>query len=194
MHEYGSPEYNKLIPGASRKPGSRAAIVIDIYQVGSVCISFLWILTESDPDAVQACGFSVPLYDFVMHRTQLSRMVNNIENVERELAASRNRDTTSAGDGGAGDKSSKLKVSLRTYWLSKNMRSLDGLPGLLTAPDAVFSLTPQNNFDKDSPRPTLRRNTEVANTARDRKWFVSGVVLGAVIVFALNALARGLTG
>ncbi|KAF8134438.1 hypothetical protein EV363DRAFT_893104 [Boletus edulis] len=36
VHEYGSPEYNRLIPATSRKPGSRAAIVIDVYQVGSV--------------------------------------------------------------------------------------------------------------------------------------------------------------
>ena len=36
VHEYGSPEYNRLIPTTSRKPGSRAAIVIDIYQVGAV--------------------------------------------------------------------------------------------------------------------------------------------------------------
>ena len=36
VHEYGSSEYNRLFPAASRKPASRSAIVIDIYQVGSV--------------------------------------------------------------------------------------------------------------------------------------------------------------
>jgi hypothetical protein len=38
VHEYGTPEYNALIPAETRKPGSRAAIVVDVYQVGTVRI------------------------------------------------------------------------------------------------------------------------------------------------------------
>ncbi|KAG8215713.1 hypothetical protein J3R82DRAFT_7593 [Butyriboletus roseoflavus] len=165
VHEYGSPEYNRLIPATARKPGSRAAIVIDVYQVGS------------------SCGFAVPLYDFVMHRTQLARISDKVETVDRMLAASRDQQrpdqeedlprTTENGD----DKESKSQLSLRTYWLLKNKHSLDGLPGLLTAPDAILSMTPQSHFDKDGPRPMLRRNTAVFDTVRDRKWFVSGAMV-----------------
>lgn len=36
MHEYGTPEYNALVPAETRKPGSRAAIVVDVYKVGTV--------------------------------------------------------------------------------------------------------------------------------------------------------------
>lgn len=36
VHEYGSPKYNALIPAETRKPGSRAAIVVDVYQVSTV--------------------------------------------------------------------------------------------------------------------------------------------------------------
>ena len=36
VHEYGTPEYNALIPAETRKPGSRAAIVVNVYQVGTV--------------------------------------------------------------------------------------------------------------------------------------------------------------
>lgn len=36
FYEYGTPEYNEYIPIATRKPGSRAAIVIDVHKVGSV--------------------------------------------------------------------------------------------------------------------------------------------------------------
>lgn len=36
VHEFGTPEYEELIPAESRKPGSRAAIVIDVYKVGTV--------------------------------------------------------------------------------------------------------------------------------------------------------------
>ena len=37
VHEYGTPEYSALIPAETRKPGSRAAIVVDVYQVSTVC-------------------------------------------------------------------------------------------------------------------------------------------------------------
>lgn len=206
MHEYGSPEYNRLIPGASRKPGSRAVIVVDVYQVGSVrdrlpTQLILWALIESD--TVQTCGYAVPMYDFVTHRTQLLRFYDKVEDVDRSLAASCDQqrsdqagDATLARDGsaGAGDKASKPQISLRRYWVVENMLSLDGLPGLSTAPDAILGMTPQSNFDKDGPRPMLRRGTEVSNTAlgRDHKWFVSGFVLGTVSVLALTILARSL--
>ena len=136
-----------------------------------------------------------------MHRTQLLRICDKVENVDRALAAVasqdrqnlyQERDATLVGDGGG--KASTTRLSLRKYWLLKNMNSLDGLPGLLTAPDVILGMPPQSSFDKDSPRPMLRRNTEIANTARDRKWFTSGFVLGAVTVFAITRLAGGLRG
>ena len=37
VHEYGTPEYSALIPAETRKPGSRAAIVVDVYQVSTIC-------------------------------------------------------------------------------------------------------------------------------------------------------------
>lgn len=44
VHEYGTPEYNALIPAETRKPGSRAAIVVNVYQVGTVrtLLLLLW--------------------------------------------------------------------------------------------------------------------------------------------------------
>ena len=131
-----------------------------------------------------------------MHRTQLLRLCDNIENVDRMLAASCDRqqqDREHDVQGEGGDKASTPQLSLRAYWLRKNMNSLDGLPGLVTAPDAILSMTPQNNFDKDAPRPMLRHSKEAANTARDRKWFASGFALGAITVFALTRLG-GLKG
>ncbi|KAF7979858.1 hypothetical protein HWV62_40617 [Athelia sp. TMB] len=52
-HEYGTPEYDALLPAHTRKPGSRAAIVIDVHKVGT------------------SCGYAVPLYAFQAHRTRL---------------------------------------------------------------------------------------------------------------------------
>ncbi|KAF7973125.1 hypothetical protein HWV62_16162 [Athelia sp. TMB] len=53
VHEFGTPEYDALIPPHERKPGSRSAIVIDVHKVGT------------------SCGYAVPLYAFQAHRTKL---------------------------------------------------------------------------------------------------------------------------
>ncbi|KAG6372086.1 hypothetical protein JVT61DRAFT_8799 [Boletus reticuloceps] len=128
-------------------------------------------------------------------------MVDKIEDVDRALAlvASDRQPPEQAvpvagNDDGAGEKPelSKPRLSLRTYWLLKNMKSLDGLPGLVTAPGAILGMAPQKNFDRDTPRPMVHRRTQVASTARDRNWFASGFVLGAVTVFALTRLAGSL--
>lgn len=40
VHEFGSPEYEALIPLEDRHVGSRSAIVLDIHKVGSVSFFF----------------------------------------------------------------------------------------------------------------------------------------------------------
>lgn len=139
-----------------------------------------------------------------MHRTQLLRLYDRIENVDREQVASHDAQHSDHGHESHdvpsittdGDKKeSKPPLSLRTYWLWKNMSSLDGLPGLLTAPDAILYMAPQSNFDKDGARPMLRdlrRSKEVDNTARDRKWFAPGFVMGAVTIFAITRIVESL--
>ena len=36
IFEFGTPEYEKLIPPEKRLTGSRAAVVVDVHEVGSV--------------------------------------------------------------------------------------------------------------------------------------------------------------
>ncbi|KAF8434552.1 hypothetical protein L210DRAFT_3410509 [Boletus edulis BED1] len=166
VHEYGTPEYSALIPAETRKPGSRAAIVIDVYQT---CTS---------------CGYAVPLYDFVKHRTQLLSHFDKLETEQSEP------DVNDPGSKGAAPPS-----DLRGYWLLKNIRSLDGLPGLVTAPDAIRSMIPHGRFDKDT-RPMKRSRKGVgylqALVPRDRTSFISGfmssVVAMLVLVVALGKL------
>jgi len=72
------------------------------------------------------------------------------------------------------------------------MRSLDGLQGLVTAPDAILSMTPQSRFDKDT-RPMMRRTKGGSNNSRglifeDRISFASGFMLGAVSMLAFAAV------
>jgi len=130
----------------------------------------------------------------VTHRTQLLRFFDKIEDSDRSLAASNGREqseqppTPSCDPNLQKEKSAVPYRTLRGYWLLKNMRSLDGLPGLLTAPDAAFSLIPQSRFDKDT-RPTLRQIKGGMNCSQgfglgDRIGFASGFMSGAVATLA----------
>ncbi|EJF58546.1 hypothetical protein BD309DRAFT_929263 [Dichomitus squalens] len=93
VHEFGTRAYEELIPPEKRRPGSRAAIVVDVHKVGS------------------SCGYAVPYYEFRGHRQVLLDYWD-----KRELAEQK---------GGKG---------LKAYWEEKNLHSIDGLPGLATAP------------------------------------------------------------
>ncbi|KAH9913134.1 uncharacterized protein BXZ73DRAFT_92995 [Epithele typhae] len=53
IHEFGTKEYERLVPPEQRRPGSRAAIVVDVHKVGS------------------SCGYAVPYYKFQGHRQAL---------------------------------------------------------------------------------------------------------------------------
>ncbi|KAF8547782.1 hypothetical protein OG21DRAFT_1517024 [Imleria badia] len=68
VREFGTPEYDALIPPASRKPGSRAAIVIDVHKVAT------------------SCGFGIPQYKFIGQRSQLERFCDNLERAEAQVS------------------------------------------------------------------------------------------------------------
>ncbi|KAF9531395.1 hypothetical protein CPB83DRAFT_891767 [Crepidotus variabilis] len=53
FHQIGSPEYEAMLPVEDRIPGSRAVIGLDVTKVCTTC------------------GFSVPYYQFLGHRSQL---------------------------------------------------------------------------------------------------------------------------
>jgi hypothetical protein len=78
---------------------------------------------------------------------------------------------------------------IKAYWIRKNLRSLDGLPGLLTAPDS--KVKPVGVFDKEGPRPKLhhispRRENRLSSSAN----IAIGFALGA---FATTVLHRVLS-
>jgi len=60
VHEFGTPEYERLVPVSRRLAASRSAIVVDIHRVNT------------------SCGWSVPFYKFQGHRrlyTNFSRVI-----------------------------------------------------------------------------------------------------------------------
>lgn len=82
----GTPAYQELRPLFPQHPGARAIIRIAVTRVS------------------QACGFTVPLMEYVGHRDNLVRWAK-----------------------------SKGEEGLATYWRQRNARSIDGLPALETA-------------------------------------------------------------
>ncbi|KAI6007863.1 hypothetical protein EDC04DRAFT_928616 [Pisolithus marmoratus] len=159
VHEYGTPEYNSLIPRATRQSGSRAAIVVDVFKVSS------------------SCGYAVPLYNFVANRTRLHRFSEAKERVDRAHALPPDSENLDA---------QQINVppnSLREYWLRENTKSLDGLPGLLTAPDAIARFPPPNNFQSTSTpgmlcdqRNSSKRSYDIVK--HPDKAFILGFFLG----------------
>ncbi|KAF9020884.1 hypothetical protein BDZ89DRAFT_1093623 [Hymenopellis radicata] len=98
VHEYGSPEYEELLPPEKRQPGSRSVIKVDVHKVGT------------------SCGYAVPYYNFVGHRTRLLEFCERLEQVENA------EDENGNGKG----------VGLRQYWIKNNLQSIDGLPGMVS--------------------------------------------------------------
>ncbi|KAJ3794860.1 hypothetical protein GGU11DRAFT_794440 [Lentinula aff. detonsa] len=107
VHEFGTPEYNELLPPALRKPGSRAVIIIDVEKVGT------------------SCGYGVPFFEFKGHRDTYYNVASRFE--QADLAAQQ-EDTVKPAD-----IDSFPQKGLRHYFLTHNSSSIDGLIGLTVA-------------------------------------------------------------
>jgi len=123
VFEFGSPEYNALLPEGKRHPGSRAVIFLDVFKVATTC------------------GYSVPYYEFKGHRTQLLEWAAKKESTDRisELTPpnyqqqQQLRQETVAGVSSAVSVPSRPSLpdtGMKRWWEERNVKSLDGLPGL----------------------------------------------------------------
>ncbi|EKM77584.1 hypothetical protein AGABI1DRAFT_77080 [Agaricus bisporus var. burnettii JB137-S8] len=75
VHEFDTPEYNALLSGSKRQPGSRSIIVVDIYHVST------------------SCGYSIPFFSFAGYRTKLHSYLANLQNMD--CAAEKTNDAPS---------------------------------------------------------------------------------------------------
>ncbi|KAF8994254.1 hypothetical protein BDZ89DRAFT_1150154 [Hymenopellis radicata] len=64
IYEFGTSEYNSFISASTRRPGSRAVIMIHVHKVGS------------------SCGYSVPMYTYVGQRTKLDQYAARCEHID----------------------------------------------------------------------------------------------------------------
>jgi len=110
VHEFGTPEYESIIPVDKRQPGSRSVIMLDVYKVSS------------------SCGYAVPLYTFKAHRLKLKELAARKE--DEDISASANCHPSEA-------EPPRPEKGLKYYWKLKNTQSLDGLPGVLVGPDST---------------------------------------------------------
>ena len=161
MHEFGTPEYDALIPIVDRKPGSRGAIVVDVHKVGTVSIMTFRFHSCSNK-VRQTCGYAVPLYAFQSHRTKLLQYFDKKEKADRKVEAEHH-----PNDG------------LKAYWALKNLKSIDGLEGLSVAHTA--NVTPQSIFDEAEERKPYRAS--VATQSRQNTgniMLLTGFSLGII--------------
>ncbi|KAF9646297.1 hypothetical protein BDM02DRAFT_3171887 [Thelephora ganbajun] len=161
VYEFGSKEYTELIPPEKRNPGSRAVIMVDIYQVSS------------------SCGYAVPFYSYQGERHALNQFFNNKEQKDNEAEAD------------AEDPSMcKAESGIKEYWENKNAKSLDGLPGLFSASSVGFRPNGYNVniWTKSSPASEKQAN-EVTQTTRyvDAK-FLAVVATGGLFATACYAI------
>ncbi|KAL0565842.1 hypothetical protein V5O48_016180, partial [Marasmius crinis-equi] len=60
-YEFGTPEYNALVPPESRQPGSRSVIVVDVHKVAT------------------SCGYGVPFFEYKAERPRLLEWASSKE-------------------------------------------------------------------------------------------------------------------
>ncbi|GAW07933.1 pyridoxamine phosphate oxidase [Lentinula edodes] len=109
VYEFGTTEYNELLPPDVRNPGSRAVIIVDVEKVGT------------------SCGYGVPFFEFKGHRDTYYNVASRFE--QADFAAQQ----TDKMPEKPVNVDSLPQKGLRHYFLSHNATSIDGLTGLTTA-------------------------------------------------------------
>ncbi|KAF9043003.1 hypothetical protein BJ165DRAFT_1331510, partial [Panaeolus papilionaceus] len=114
FHEIGSPEYEALLPPNKRIPGSRAIIGLDIFKVATTC------------------GYAVPYYNFVGHRSQLvdwaaKKELADIDDTASSSSSPTAEKTSQTAEDPTSPPSYDVK-GMKYWWVTRNLRSIDGLP------------------------------------------------------------------
>ncbi|KAF5339795.1 hypothetical protein D9611_009202 [Ephemerocybe angulata] len=110
-YEFGTPEYEEILPLEKRQPSSRSVIWIDVHKVGT------------------SCGFAIPFYTYRGPRNK-HRMIS----VEKEQE---DYDHYASCLAGLGDSEKPATVpelprekGLKNYWRFTNPKSIDGVPAV----------------------------------------------------------------
>ncbi|KAF5382403.1 hypothetical protein D9757_009810 [Collybiopsis confluens] len=104
--EFGTPQYNELLPPSDRHPGSRSIIVVDVERVST------------------SCGYTVPFYEFRGHRDDTYYKI--AETLEKSDLTAQDEIPEKAVP----------EKGLREYLSTVNSKSIDGLPAITVAQEA----------------------------------------------------------
>jgi len=106
VYEFGTPEYEALLPLDKRQTGSRSVIMIDLVKVST------------------SCGYSIPFFDYKAERNRLTLDSYRLEIADIE--AEKDLDMCACSEPPRPEK------GMKRYWLFRNGQSLNGLPGVQT--------------------------------------------------------------
>jgi len=116
VYEFGSPEYEALLPPEKRHVGSRAIIMIDVFKAST------------------SCGYSVPFYTYKGPRERL--LACHLQQEAVDIEAELNMDPESTPP--------LPKKGLKRYWFDTNQKGQDGLPGLLSGYESTTRFHPSD--------------------------------------------------
>ncbi|GLB41255.1 putative pfam:Pyridox_oxidase [Lyophyllum shimeji] len=151
VYEFGTPEYEALLPPEKRQPGSRSIIMIDVFKVGT------------------SCGYAVPFYEYKAERNRLHAFSHARELVDIDAEKARDMSSCSVPP--------RPEKGLKQYWFARNATSLDGLPGILTGHDSLKTFRAMTeSVQKDDEREGVVFGAEEFKMVAA---FLTGVVLTA---------------
>jgi len=178
VFEFDTPEYNSFIPLDKRQPGSRSVISLKIHKVST------------------SCGYSIPFYTFKSNRARLhagmARKEGEDIKAESSIDAYFKSNPTSEPDSQAKDGEALPPLpdkGLKWYWKNKNIKSIDGLPGLQTA------YTSRKTFDSAITTKDWGKDDESVSGGSqmiEKPMFINWVDTKIAVGFILGVFASGL--
>ncbi|KAF9004549.1 hypothetical protein BDQ17DRAFT_1424401 [Cyathus striatus] len=182
-YEFGTPEYEELLPVSKRQAGSRAVIMVDVHKVGSVSPllpPFSSLLHRTN--AIPVLRVLIPFYDFRSDRMKLHIMAAN-----KEL-----QDISAESCLTAPAEPPRPRTGLKGYWFKHNMRSIDGLPALESAYESIIKFErdvweAKREKDDETPRGTTVKKERQGGNGEMVIW---GFMLGVAASAAVGLLRR----
>lgn len=146
--------------------------MVDVYKVGSVCQPFLVLPLKIPHAGRQSCGYAIPFYSYQGERNTLSQSFNNKEQKDNKVEAEAEDPSTCKADSG-----------IKEYWEQKNTKSLDGLPGLSSAPSVGFRSNGYNinAWTKTSPVSERPMDKPIQALRYMDAKFLAGVATGGLL-------------
>jgi len=153
VYEFGTPEYDAILPPEKRLAGSRAIIMISIFKVSTTC------------------GYSIPFFTYKSERNRLMNL--NCGKEESDIKAEESLEAKSL------DEPPLPERGLKRYWTFQNGRSLNGLPGMETGFKSLQPFFPHTRTAPDDERePGMIESSELkAGEVKLAAAFLTGVVL-----------------